>query len=91
VSKLLEQCRIVGDRILLRQKNPDRVTRGGIVIPEVATKRVNQGTVVKSNTKDIPAGAEVLYSPFGGIPVTLAGQEYLVLDPQDILLVLSTC
>jgi co-chaperonin GroES (HSP10) len=97
ISPAVEKSVLLGSRILIQQRPPDQQSEGGIFIPDVAGRRLNQGTVVKVGKfcpiaelrlDELRPGCEVLYSPFAGIPAHIGGQEFLVLDLQDILLVL---
>lgn len=78
----------MGERVLIKRKDPTQVSRGGIHIPQVATRRLNQGTVLKTTSPLISKGSEVLYSPFAGIPVHIGEVEMVVIDTADVLIIL---
>ena len=86
----------VGDRILVETIEEQEVKKGGIIIPDTAKEKPQEGTIVAlgagkkdDNGKLIPfevkKGDRVLYSKYGGTEVTLDGDKYLILREDDIL------
>ncbi|KAL6062640.1 10 kDa chaperonin [Balamuthia mandrillaris] len=84
------------DRVLIRKLQPQKTTVGGIVLPESATKKVNQGTVVavgpgardregRMIPMSVKPGDNVLLSEFGGTEVELAGEELALYREDEIL------
>jgi len=81
------------DKILVQANEAETTTASGIVIPDTAKEKPQEGTVlavgpgrVDDNGKRIPldvaAGDVVIYSKYGG---TEAGEEYLILSARDVL------
>ena len=88
------------DRILVQQGEGETTTASGIVIPDTAKEKPQEGTVlavgpgrVDDNGNRIPldvqVGDVVLYSKYGGTEVKYAGEEYLVLSARDVLAIIE--
>ena len=87
------------DRIVIRQVEAEQTTASGLVIPDTAKEKPQEGEVVAvgpgridDNGKRVPLdvveGDVVIYSKYGGTEVKYAGQEYLVLSARDVLAVI---
>jgi chaperonin GroES len=87
------------DRILVQALEAETTTASGIVIPDTAKEKPQEGTVLAvgpgrvddKGTRipvDVSEGDIVLYSKYGGTEVKYAGQEYLVLSARDVLAVI---
>ena len=87
------------DRILVQPLEAEQTTASGLVIPDTAKEKPQEGTVLavgpgrvddKGNRIpiDVSEGDVVLYSKYGGTEVKYAGQEYLVLSARDVLAVI---
>jgi chaperonin GroES len=87
------------DRIVVQALEAETTTASGIVIPDTAKEKPQEGTVLavgpgriddKGNRipVDVNEGDIVLYSKYGGTEVKYAGQEYLVLSARDVLAVI---
>jgi chaperonin GroES len=87
------------DRIVVQPSDAEQTTASGIVIPDTAKEKPQEGTVLavgpgriddKGNRIpiDVSEGDVVLYSKYGGTEVRYAGQEYLVLSARDVLAVI---
>ena len=83
------------DRIVIQQVEAEQTTASGLVIPDTAQEKPQEGQVVAvgpgrmSNDKRIPldvkVGDRVLYSKFGGTEVKYGQDEYIVLNIKDVL------
>ncbi|CAO0795186.1 unnamed protein product [Mucor circinelloides] len=84
------------DRVLVQRIKPQQKTAAGIFIPEKAQEALNEGVIVavgkgalNKEGKHIPlqvnAGDKVLLPPYGGSPVKVAGEEYLLFRDSEIL------
>ncbi|CAD5219051.1 unnamed protein product [Bursaphelenchus xylophilus] len=84
------------DRVIIERALPETKTKGGIMIPEKATGKVLEGTVVAAgpgyraeNGQTVPnslkAGDKVLLPEYGGSKITLENQEYYIYREQDIV------
>ncbi len=89
------------DRIVVKPNEAETQTASGLVIPDTAKEKPQQGTVLavgpgkrsEQSGEIIPLGIEVgqtvLYSKYGGTEVTVAGDEVLVLNARDVLAVVE--
>ncbi len=88
--------RPLGNRILVeRIEEPEKVTPGGIIIPDSAKEKPTQGIVIaagpggrdkegKRIPMDIKAGDRVVFGKWGGNDIKIEGKEYLLLKEDDI-------
>lgn len=89
------------DRIVVKPNEAETQTASGLVIPDTAKEKPQQGKVLavgpgkraESTGELIPTGIEVgqtvLYSKYGGTEVTVNGEEVLVLNARDVLAVVE--
>ena len=88
------------DRIVVRPEEGEETTVSGIVIPDTAKEKPQEGTVVavgvgkRSDSgelipMDVKEGDRVIYSKYGGTEVKLEGEELLILSARDVLAVLG--
>ena len=88
------------DRIVIKQVEAEQTTSSGLVIPDTAKEKPQEGEVLavgpgrlddsgKRVALDVNIGDVVLYSKYGGTEVKYDGQEYLVLSARDILAVVE--
>ena len=88
------------DRVLVRRVEQEAKTTGGIIIPDTAKEKPQEGTViavgpgrVDDNGNRVPldvnVGDKVIYSKYGGTEVKYSGEEYLVLSARDVLAVIE--
>ncbi len=88
------------DRIVVQANEAETTTASGIVIPDTAKEKPQEGTVlavgpgrIDDNGNRVPVdvkvGETVLYSKYGGTEVKYAGEEYLVLSARDVLAVIE--
>ncbi len=87
------------DRVVVKPAEEEETTASGIVIPDTAKERPQEGEVVAVGPgrfeegsrvpMDIKVGDRVLYSKYGGTEVKLEGDEYLVLSARDLLAIVK--
>ena len=89
------------DRILVQPLDAEQTTASGLVIPDTAKEKPQEGKVLavgpgrfdedgeKRIPLDIAEGDVVIYSKYGGTEVKYDGQEYLILSSRDILAVVN--
>lgn len=89
------------DRIVVQPSEAEETTASGLVIPDTAKERPQEGKVLAvgpgrwddAGTKRIPLdvqdGDTVLYSKYGGTEVKYGGEDYLVLSARDVLAVID--
>jgi chaperonin GroES len=78
------------DRVLVRPVELEEKTASGIILPDTAKEKPQQGIVVAVGTdeelqKVLSAGDEVLYTKYGGSEIKLDGQTHIILQRGDIL------
>jgi chaperonin GroES len=78
------------DRVLVRPNAVEEKTPGGILLPDTAKEKPQEGEVVAVGTdeelqKVIHPGDRILFTKFGGSEVRLEGQTYVILQRSDIL------
>jgi chaperonin GroES len=87
------------DRIVVQANEGDTTTASGLVIPDTAKEKPQEGTVVAVGPGrfedgnrvplDVAVGDSVIYSKYGGTEVKVDGEEYLILSARDVLAVLK--
>ena len=88
------------DRVVLRTVDAEKTTSSGLVIPDTATEKPQQGEVLavgpgRRNDAgeripvDVKVGDKVLYSKYGGTEVHYQGEDYLIVSARDILAILG--
>jgi len=79
------------DRVLVKPAEAEEKTAGGIIIPDTAKEKPQQGTVVavgpgkKDEPVTIKEGATVYYGKYSGTEINLDGTDYLIMKSSDIL------
>ncbi len=85
------------DRIVVRPNESDQTTASGLVIPDTAKEKPQQGEVLAAgpgrrseNTGeviplDVKVGDTVVYSKYGGTEITIDGEDLLILTGRDVL------
>ena len=94
----MSKIKPLADKVLVQPSKGEDKTSGGIVLPDTAKERPQEGTVVAvgpGRTLDsgekvkigVKEGDTVIYSKYGGTEVKLDGTEYLILDESSLLAV----
>jgi chaperonin GroES len=84
------------DRILVRRLEEGETIRGGIIIPDTAKEKPQEGKVIavgkgKSNDEgkvfplDVKAGDSVLFGKYSGNEIKLDGEDFLIMREEDVL------
>lgn len=90
----------IGSRVLVKRKDAEEISAGGIVLPDSALEKPQEAEVVALGTggKDeqgntiefaVSVGDIVLISKYGGTDIKLDGVDYLILSESDIIGILS--
>ena len=89
----------LGDRVIVKPGEGEEKTASGIVLPDTAKEKPQEGEVVavgSGRTEDgekiapeVSVGNKVIYSKYGGTEVKVEGAEYLILSERDILAVIN--
>ena len=88
------------DRVLVRRVEADEKTAGGIIIPDTAKEKPQQGKVIavgkgkvekdgKVTPLDVKEGDTVLFGKYSGQEIKLDGEEYLIMREEEILGVIT--
>ena len=88
------------DRVIVKRMEEERLSAGGIVIPDTATEKpirgeiiaVGNGKILESGEKralDVKVGDKVLFGKYSGTEVKVDGKELLVMREEDIMAVIE--
>ena len=88
----------LGDRVVVKPQPAEEKTKSGIVLPDAAKERPQEGTIVAVGTGrvldngqkvplEVKVGDKVIYSKYGGSEVKIDNEEYIILTEKDILAV----
>ena len=88
------------DRIVVKPTEEEEMTASGLVIPDTAKERPQEGEVIAVGAGrfedgqripiDVKVGDKVIYSKYGGTEVKVDGDEYLILSARDVLAILGS-
>jgi chaperonin GroES len=92
--------RPLGDRVLVKRVDEEEKTRGGIIIPDTAKEKPQEGEVMavgpgardetgKVQPLDVKVGDRILFGKWSGTEVKLDGKDLLIMKESDILGVLE--
>lgn len=90
----------LGDRVLVKPLPGEEVTRGGVILPDTAKEKPQQGEVVAigsgkilENGQKVPMevkiGDAVLYGKYSGTEIKLDGEEYLIVKENELFGIIS--
>lgn len=94
------KVRPLHDKVLVERLDTEEKTKGGIIIPDTAKEKPQEGKVVavgtgrvlEDGTKkplDVKKGDKVLFNKYGAIDISIDGEDYLILREEDILAVVD--
>ncbi|OLB06440.1 MAG: co-chaperone GroES [Candidatus Rokuibacteriota bacterium] len=94
------KIRPLHDRILVERLEEKEVKKGGIIIPDTAKEKPQEGKVIavgngkvtdegKKIALDVKAGDKILFGKYSGSEVKLDDKEYLILREEDVLAILE--
>jgi len=90
------KIRPLQDRILVQRVEEEEKTKGGIIIPDTAKEKPQEGKVIavgkgkanedgKVQPLDVKKGDRVLFSKYAGTEVNIEGEEHLIIREDDVL------
>ena len=90
------RLRPLGDRVIVRPIEKKDEVRGGLIIPDTAKEKPQEGEIIAAGKgkiaedgklipMDVKAGDKILYGKYSGTEVKIEGQEYLIMHQDDIL------
>jgi len=96
MSAVITSLRPLGDRVVIRPLARETVTKSGIVLPDTAKEKPQEGEIIavgpgkvldngKRITLEVKIGQRVLFAKYSGTEVKIEGEEYLILRESDIL------
>jgi len=85
----------LGDRVIVKPKEAEETTKGGIILPDTAKEKPVEGTIVavgagkvteegKTVAMSLKVGDVVLYGKYSGTEIKIEGDEYLIMRESDI-------
>jgi chaperonin GroES len=94
------KIRPLHDRILVKRQEEKETKKGGIIIPDSAKEKPQEGKVIavgngkvtdegKKISLDVKTGDRILFGKYSGSEVTLDNEEYLILREEDVLCILE--
>ena len=94
------KMRPLHDRIVVKRIDDEAKTKGGIIIPDTAKEKPQQGRVVAVGNgklhedgtirpQDVHKGDKVLFAKYGGTEIQIEGEEHLIIREDDVLGVLE--
>jgi len=96
MSAVITSLRPLGDRVVVKPLARETVTKSGIVLPDTAKEKPQEGEIVavgpgkvldngKRTTIEVKVGQHILFAKYSGTEVKVEGEEYLILRESDIL------
>jgi chaperonin GroES len=89
------KIRPLHDRVIVKRLQEEEKTAGGLIIPDTAKEKPQQGTVIavgpgkqddgKVIALDVKSGDRILFGKYAGTEIKLDGEEHLILHEDDIL------
>lgn len=94
------KIRPLGDRVLVKPLDKEKQERGGLIIPDTAKEKPQEGEIVAAGKgkvsddgkvlpMDVKAGDRILYGKYSGTEIKIDGDEYLIMHQEDILGILD--
>lgn len=89
----------LADRIIVKPLEPKEVKKGGIIIPDTAKEKPQEGEIVavgKGKTEDgklipmeVKLGDKILYGKYSGTEIKINDEEYLIMREEDVLAIIN--
>ena len=90
----------LGDRIVVKTLEAEERTKGGLVLPDTAKEKPQEGKVIavgkgkllddgSVKTPEVKSGDKVLYGKYSGTEISLEGEDYLILREEDVLAIVK--
>ena len=86
----------IGDRVVVKPEPEEEKTKSGIVLPDTAKEKPQEGTVIAVGPGrvldsgqrvplEVKVGDKIIYSKYGGTEIKIDGEEYIILNERDLL------
>ena len=89
------KIRPLHDRVIVKRLEEEEKTKGGLIIPDTAKEKPQEGTVIavgpgkqedgKVISMDVKSGDKILFGKYSGAEIKLDGEDHLILHEDDIL------
>jgi len=90
----------LGDRVVIRPLEAQEKTKGGIIVPDTAKEKPQEGEVTavgkgkvlengKTEPLEVKVGDKVLYGKYSGTEIKIDGEDYLIVKEEDILAIIK--
>ena len=90
----------LGDRVVVKPLEAEDKTKGGIILPDTAKEKPQEGKIVaigkgkidengKSVSMEVKMGDKILYGKYSGTEITIDKEQYIILKEEDILAVIE--
>lgn len=90
----------LGDRVVIQVLEKEEKTKSGIVLPDTAKEKPQEGKIVAVGTGkmldngqrvalDVKEGDKVIFSKYAGTEIKIDGKEYLILSERDVLAIVE--
>ncbi len=100
VSGTATQLKPLGDRLVVRPSAREEMTKSGIVLPDTAKERPQEGTIMAAGpgrilddgsreAMDVKVGQKILFQKYAGTEFKLDEEELLILSQKDVLAVIE--
>ncbi len=94
------KLRPLGDRVVVKPTPREEMTKSGIVLPDTAKEKPQEGSVLAvgpgrilddgaREAMDVQVGQKVLYAKYAGTEFKVDGEEYLIISQKDILAIVE--
>jgi chaperonin GroES len=95
------KIRPLGDRVLVKPMDKEKQERGGLIIPDTAKEKPQEGEIIAAGKgkiaddgklvpMDVKAGDKVLYGKYSGTEIKIDGDDFLIMHQDDILGILES-
>ena len=99
-TAISSKLRPLGDRVVIQPTAREEMTKSGIVIPDTAKEKPQEGTILsagpgriledgKRETMDVKKGDKVLYAKYAGTEFKVEGEDLLIVSSKDILAIVE--
>jgi len=90
----------LGDRVIVKPKEPEEVTKGGIILPDTAREKPVEGTIIavgvgrvtddgKKIPMEVKEGDKVLYGKYSGNEIKINDEEHLIMRESDVYAIIK--
>ena len=100
VATVVRTMRPLGDRVVIRPTPREEMTKSGLIIPDTAKEKPQEGAVLavgpgrilddgRREPMDVKTGDTVLYAKYAGTEITVDGDELIIVSQKDILAIVA--